>query len=218
MSASQANNSRANNSNSQQQHNEFSRLFDIHNNNSTRSSSNEKGAMQRLCSSGLALLLLVACAATAAAYSPTKDSRSGQLSPSILLMGEFDWALSTGRDGKAWSRCLDMVWRARSLSKGNRINFVPTHHWLPRDDGFGVSQYCYLHTTGGSDRGTCLTWTPGKMAEFKKSMTYCFAEAFRQGFTPYVRPHLDDGLNRCVCVCACVVYIKTSLLIWCRLL
>lgn len=147
-------------------------------------------------SAAAAVVLLMTCAATVTAYTPTMDARSGQLSPSVLLMGEFDWALFTGRDGKPWSRCLDMVWRARSISKGNKINFVPTHHWLPRDDGFGVSQYCYLHTTGGSDRGTCLTWTPGKLAEFKKSMTYCFAEAFRQGFTPYVRPHLDDGLNR----------------------
>jgi hypothetical protein len=155
-------------------------------------------AMQQCgrCSSGIALLLLVACAATAAAYTPSKDYRSGQLSPSVLLMGEFDWALDVGRDGKPWSRCLDMVWRARSVSKGNRLNFVPTHHWMPREDGFGVSQYCYLHTTGGSDRGTCLAWTPGKMAEFKKSMTLCLAETLRQGFIPYVRPHLDDGLNR----------------------
>lgn len=160
----------------------------------------------RFSSSGMALLLLVACgAATAAAFSPPKDPRSGQLSPSVLLMGEFDWALSTGSDGKPWSRCLDMVWRAREVSKGNRLNFVPTHHWLPRDDGFGVSQYCYLHTTGGSDRGTCMSWTAGKMAEFKKSMTLCLAETFRQGFIPYVRPHLDDGLNRCVVTCYAVV-------------
>lgn len=149
-------------------------------------------------SGGVAVLLLLAAAgaATAAAYTPTKDANSGQLSPSVLLMGEFDWALSTGGDGKPWSRCLDMVWRARSVSKGNKLNFVPTHHWLPRDDGFGVSQYCYLHTSGGSDRGTCMSWTPGKLAEFKKSMTLCLAETIRQGFIPYVRPHLDDGLNR----------------------
>lgn len=147
--------------------------------------------------SGLACLLLLAFAGAAAAYAPTKDYRSGQLSPSVLLMGEFDWAMSVGRDGKTWSRCLDMVWRARSITKGDRLNFVPTHHWLPRDDGFGVSQFCYLHTSGGGDRGTCMSWTPGKLAEFKKSMTYCLAEALRQGFIPYVRPHLDDGLNRC---------------------
>lgn len=152
-------------------------------------------AMQRGASAA-AVLLLLALASRVAAYSPTKDPRSGQLSPSILLMGEFDWALETGKDGKPWSRCLDMVWRARSVVKGNRLNFVVTHHWMPRDDGFGVSQYCYLHTEGGEDRGRCLSWVPGKLAEFKKSMTYCFAEAFRQGFIPYVRPHLDDGLNR----------------------
>jgi hypothetical protein len=151
-----------------------------------------------------AVVVLLALVGAAAAYS-AKDPRSGQLSPSILMMGEFDWALSTGGDGKPWSRCLDMVWRARSVVKGNRLNFVPTHHWMPREDGFGVSNFCYLHTEGGGDKGTCKSWTPGKLAEFKKSMTLCFAEALRQGFIPYVRPHLDDGLNRCaVCVCVCV--------------
>jgi hypothetical protein len=91
-----------------------------------------------------------------------------------------------------------MVWRARTVVKGNRLNFVPTHHWLPREDGFGVNQFCYMHSEGGGDKGTCKSWTPGKIDEFKKSMTLCMAEAMRQGFIPYVRPHLDDGLNRCV--------------------
>lgn len=68
--------------------------------------------------------------------------------------------------------------------------------WLPREDGFGVSQLCYLHSDSGGDLGRCLGWTPSKIAEFKKSMTNCFAETFRQGYIPYVRPHLDDGLHR----------------------
>mgnify|MGYP001807474706 CR=1 FL=1 len=133
----------------------------------------------------------------ASAYTPSKDYRSGQLSPSVLLMGEFDWTLSTGRDGKPWSRCLDMVWRARAVSNGNKLNFVPTHHWIPNSNGLGVASYCYMHTSGAvGDKGSCLPWTPEKLAEFKKSMTLCFTEAFKQGFVPYVRPHLDDGLNR----------------------
>lgn len=146
------------------------------------------------------LLLLILCSSTTCKPStdmPTKDVNAAQLSPSVLLMGEFDWSLSNGSDGQPWSRCLDSVWRARAVSTGDRLNFVPTHHWLPGPDGTGVSAFCYLHTSGAAgDRGTCLPFTPSKIAEFRTSMTHCFAEALRQGFVPYVRPHLDDGLNR----------------------
>jgi hypothetical protein len=80
--------------------------------------------MRRACGALLLLLLLAQLAATTVAY---LDPRAGQLSPSVLLVGEWDWQESTGRDGKPWSRCLDMVWRARSVVSGNRLNFVPTH-------------------------------------------------------------------------------------------
>jgi hypothetical protein len=61
---------------------------------------------------GIALLLLVGVAAAAIAVAPAAafmDPRSGQLSPSVLLVGEWDWALSTGADGKAWSRSVGGV-------------------------------------------------------------------------------------------------------------
>lgn len=158
-------------------------------------------ATRRHAFSCLLLVLLLAADSSmnclCSAYNPAMDANASQLSPSVLLMGEFDWSMSTGSDGKPWSRCLDSVWRARAVSTGDRLNFVPTHHWLPGQDGTGVSAFCYLHTTGAAgDRGTCLPFTSGKIAEFRTSMTYCFAEAIRQGFVPYVRPHLDDGLNR----------------------
>jgi hypothetical protein len=143
------------------------------------------------------LACLIACrlaattAAAAPTYMPTKSPDAAQLSPSVLLMGYFDWKLFDGRDGRKWSRCLDSVWRARRYSAGNRLNIVSTHHWLPESDGFGVSQYCYMESSGA-----CQPWTPAALAEFKESMTLCFAEALKQGFIPYVRPHLDDGLNR----------------------
>lgn len=89
-----------------------------------------------------------------------------------------------------------MVWRARKFSNGDRLNIVPTHHWLPNSNGLGVASFCYMHSSGAGDKGTCMAWTAEKLAEFKRSMTYCFTEAFKQGFVPYVRPHLDDGLNR----------------------
>lgn len=142
------------------------------------------------------VVFLAVMLGAAVAYTPTQDPQSVQLSASVLLMGEYDWALSTGSDGKPWSRCLDMVWRARRYSNGNKLNIVPTHHWLPNSNGLGVASYCYMHTSSIGGSATCLPWTAAKLAEFKASMTYCFTEAFRQGFVPYVRPHLDDGLLR----------------------
>lgn len=138
-----------------------------------------------------AVVCLLLAATAAAAAAPGQDASGVQLSPSVLMMGYFDWKLFDGRDGRKWSRCLDMVWRARRYSAGNRLNFVPTHHWLPESDGFGVSQFCFMPSGG-----PCQPWTPAVLAEFKESMTLCLAEALKQGFIPYVRPHLDDGLNR----------------------
>lgn len=93
----------------------------------------------RACYALLLLLLLAQLAATTVAY---LDPRAGQLSPSVLLVGEWDWQESTGSDGKPWSRCLDMVWRARSVVSGNRLNFVPTHQVIP--PSFWLHSVCSL--------------------------------------------------------------------------
>jgi hypothetical protein len=57
-----------------------------------------------------------------------------------------------------------------------------------------------MHTSGVSPgngvEGKCLQWTAEKLAEFHKSMKYCFTAALKQGFTPYIRPYLDDGAQR----------------------
>eukprot|EP00878_Enallax_costatus_P016588 GHUV01017406.1.p1 GENE.GHUV01017406.1~~GHUV01017406.1.p1 ORF type:complete len:494 (+),score=70.49 GHUV01017406.1:303-1784(+) len=131
------------------------------------------------------------------------SSQAAGISPSILLMGRFDWQNIPDANGRPWSRCLDMVWRARRLSRGNKINFVPTHHWVPRDDGFGVSRFCYMHKNPGlpdtvtTNNGMyCSPWNSAVIQEFEDTMTNCLAEAMRQGFTPYIRPHLDDGLGK----------------------
>jgi hypothetical protein len=121
--------------------------------------------------------------------------KAAQLSPSILLMGYFDWQIIPDANGKPWSRCLDMVWRARRLSRGNKMNFVPTHHWIPGSEGFGIDHFCYMYKDA-NDRMQCGDWDQAKIDEFERSMTFCFAEAFRNGFTPYLRPHLDDGYVR----------------------
>ncbi|KAF6266415.1 hypothetical protein COO60DRAFT_1474808 [Scenedesmus sp. NREL 46B-D3] len=123
------------------------------------------------------------------------DPRSAQLSPSVLLMGYFDWQIIPDANGKPWSRCLDMVWRARRLARGNKLNFVPTHHWIPGAEGFGIDHFCYMYKDE-SDAMKCAQWDQPKIDEFERSMTHCFAEAYRNGFTPYVRPHLDDGYVR----------------------
>lgn len=148
----------------------------------------------------LVLFLLSAWAIVipATAYTPDKDPGSSQISPSVVLMTEADWMLSHGPDGLPSSRCLDMVARAREYSSGNRLSFVPIFHWLPGPDGLGVDSYCYLESQA-SDNGSgdaCKPWTPDKVAEFKESMTLCFMEAFHLDFVVYVRPQLQDGLNK----------------------
>lgn len=129
--------------------------------------------------------------------------QAASISPSVLLEGRFDWENIPDDNGRPWSRCLDMVWRARRLSRGNKLNFVPTHHWIPREDGFGVSRFCYIHKDPGvpdtvaTNNGMyCSPWNDALIKEFEDTMTSCLAEAMRQGFTPYIRPHLDDGLAK----------------------
>jgi hypothetical protein len=149
------------------------------------------------------LLLVTTMAAAAMAYTPTKDPAAVQLSPSVQVMGEYDWMQQQPAGSKPTSRCLDMVARARRFSSSSKLNFVLVHHWLPNSDGFGVSSYCYMHTDSGASpgagvQGQCLPFTADAIAAFKQSMTNCFTEALKQGFTPYIRPYLDDGAQRWV--------------------
>lgn len=169
----------------------------------------------RLPSSTLMLLVMTiwSCMAVAAmACTPTKDPAAVQLSPSVQVMGEYDWVQQSGTGGQPSSRCLDMVARARRYISSSKLNFVVVHHWLPNSDGFGVSSYCYMHTSsraspGAGTQGQCLAWTADAVAAFKKSMANCFAEALKQGFTPYIRPYLDDGTQRWVAVPAVISVI-----------
>jgi len=76
-----------------------------------------------------------------------------------------------------------------------QVNFVPTHHWLPPRYGrgvqAGVGSYCAMDGTSGTNQ--CIPWTDALVAEFRDSMTVCFAEAFKNGLTVNVRPHLVRG-------------------------
>lgn len=134
-------------------------------------------------------------APTGPPFTVDMSPKAAQLSPSILLMGYFDWQIIPDSNGKPWSRCLDMVWRARRLARGNKLNFVPTHHWIPGSEGFGIDHFCYMYKDA-DDKMVCGDWDQTKIDEFERSMTICFTEAFRNGFTPYLRPHLDDGYVR----------------------
>jgi hypothetical protein len=88
-----------------------------------------------------------------------------------------------------------MVWRAKRLNRGNRLNFVPTHHWLPGEGGYGIGSYCFQQNNG-ANQIVCSGWTRQLLTAYERGMTVCFAEALRQGFIPYIRPHLDDGLGK----------------------
>lgn len=157
-----------------------------------------------LCCLVLALLALQ----SAAAFDPfnfqwpTMSSDAAQLSPSVLLQGEWDWKLVLGtgvNSTKVTSRCLDMVQSARQLTTGNKLSFVPTINWLPKADGLGVSEFCYWpmgNTTQAGDKLQCLLWGAQKLIEFKEGMKACFLEAFKQGFVPYVTPQLADGWSK----------------------
>jgi hypothetical protein len=89
-----------------------------------------------------------------------------------------------------------MVWQAKKAGS-TQLNFVPTHHWLPPRGGGantadgGVGSFCLM--TGSNGSPNCVPWTQDLVNQFKDGMSLCFAEALRQGFTLYVRPHLDDG-------------------------
>ena len=83
-------------------------------------------------------------------------------------------------------------------ANSSRLNFVPTHHWLPEDEALnGISSFCYMDTVlpattaaaAAAERNTyeCFPWSKAAIDAFRDSMTLCFAEALRQGLTIYVR-------------------------------
>jgi hypothetical protein len=84
----------------------------------------------------------------------------------------------------------------RAVDAGSsRINFVPTHHWLPDETSpNGISSFCYMDTvapssedTLGKDQYECFPWSQSIIQEYTQAMQVCFAEALRQGLTIYVR-------------------------------
>lgn len=90
-----------------------------------------------------------------------------------------------------------MVWRAVQAGS-DRLNFVPTHHWLSTSGPASntISSFCYMMHNSPSNPAagfSCKPWSDAVIAEFRSAMTLCFGEALRQGMTVYVRPHLDDG-------------------------
>jgi len=58
------------------------------------------------------LVITLCCAVAFAARVPSSvSSDSVELSPSVQLVGKYDWEVLKDSDtGASWSRCLDMVW------------------------------------------------------------------------------------------------------------
>jgi hypothetical protein len=84
----------------------------------------------------------------------------------------------------------------RAVEAGSsRINFVPTHHWLPDETALGgIASFCYIDSivpsseaTTGSNEYNCFPWSQARIQEYTQAMSVCFAEALRQGLTVYVR-------------------------------
>eukprot|EP00775_Hariotina_reticulata_P013864 gene13864-13986_t len=153
--------------------------------------------MKKLLAVGTAFLLVAAMNNVLALNSIPVTAASRQMSPAVMLIGKFDWQVEPNSPtGQPWSRCLDMVWRAVSAGS-NRINFVPTHHWMATEDTVnGIKSFCFMHHEVEGDFGSgniCSPWTAAMIAQYRSAMTLCFAEALRQGLTLYIRPHLDDG-------------------------
>jgi hypothetical protein len=57
----------------------------------------------------LALFCVAAAASLCAALPANIGACSVELSPSVNLIGKYDWELLQTDNGE-WSRCLDMVW------------------------------------------------------------------------------------------------------------
>jgi len=102
-------------------------------------------------------------------------------------------------------------------SGSSKVNFVPTHHWLPDESALnGISSFCYIDTikqssaeTLGADKYSCFPWSKDRVNEYQEAMTLCFAEAMRQGLTVYVRyaaQSLAELSQRCLCWGPCLCW------------
>jgi hypothetical protein len=76
---------------------------------STQQVETVRKGMKRSFIAVIALLCMTACAVGAASV-PSVSSQSVELSPSVQLVGKYDWELIKTEKGETWSRCLDMVW------------------------------------------------------------------------------------------------------------
>jgi hypothetical protein len=84
----------------------------------------------------------------------------------------------------------------RAVKAGSsRLNFVPTHHWLPDEAALnGIASLCTVQSVGplesnidGSATYVCTPFSADLISKFRDAMTLCFAEALRNGMTLYIR-------------------------------
>jgi hypothetical protein len=115
------------------------------------------------------------------------------LDSSIMLMGEWDWALRPDQT----SRCTEMVDRAAAAGS-TTANFVPTHFFRAHTIGTGttgaplwqVHGYCYKPSA------SCADFTWAAIDRFERGVRACMARAVAHGMHLAVVPHLDDGAGQ----------------------
>jgi hypothetical protein len=70
---------------------------------------------------GHVALLLVMAAQSCLWAAVAAAAGGAEISPSVLMIGEFDWKLEQTSKGDTWSRCLDMLWRGVERAESSEV-------------------------------------------------------------------------------------------------
>jgi hypothetical protein len=97
-----------------------------------------------------------------------------------------------------------MVWRAAEAGS-DRLNFVPTHHWLGNsgEASNGIAGYCYMEHTDPADSSsgsTCRPWRDEVIAEYR------WGEGGGEGLTKRRGPGVQTGMCA-ACIPGCMCHI-----------
>lgn len=97
----------------------------------------------------LLLAALLGCLARLASAS----SGGAEISPSVMLIGKFDWEMERLSNGQVWSRCLDQLWRAAERAESTQASCF--FFWGGRVSRGQQSRNCLLTATYA-----CLSQVP----------------------------------------------------------
>ncbi|GAX73151.1 hypothetical protein CEUSTIGMA_g604.t1 [Chlamydomonas eustigma] len=132
------------------------------------------------------LLFLILLSNFNSCYNTATAWKSTEVSPTIMLLGEFDWKpyIKNG----ATSRCTTMVDRAVKYGS-SMLNFVPTHYYREAAAG-GVLSYCYMDSSYSS----CIPFTQDSIRSFQSGFSSCLRHAAAAGIQSVsVIPHVDSA-------------------------